>query len=149
MCWFSAEHAHHVEQAQAGQRLAIRAMNWHANWVVRETELATPRPCPVCVEDRTKVLFRLSESQQESLLLGAEEEATFKMIRHPKMDIFEFSESRQIRLSDLPSGLVFDVLVVPGLEELSSVLQKESSVPEQEYREERESFLVRLWHASR
>ena len=110
MCWFSAEHAHHVEQAQAGQRLAIRAMNWHANWVVRETELATPRPCPVCLEDGTRVLFRFSESQQESLHLGAEEEAIFKMIKHPKMDIFEFSESRQSRLGDLPAGLIFDVL---------------------------------------
>jgi hypothetical protein len=124
-------------------------MNWHANWVVRETELATPWPCPVCVEDGTKVLFRFTESQQESLLLGAEEEATFKMIRRPKMDIFEFSGSRQIRLSDLPSGLVFDVLVVPGLESLSSVLQTESAVPEQEDKEEKEPFLVRLWHATR
>jgi hypothetical protein len=124
-------------------------MNWHANWVVRETELETPRPCPVCVEDGTKVLFRFSESQQELLLLGAEEEATFKMIKHPKMDIFEFSGSRQLRLSDLPNGLVFDVLVVPGLEKLSSVLQKEAAVPEQEDREEKEPFLIRLWHATR
>lgn len=75
MCWFSAEQAKHIEAAKTGQRLAIRTMNWHANWVVREEELETPRPCPVCLADQTRVLFRFSERQQGSLHFGPEAEA--------------------------------------------------------------------------
>ena len=143
MCWFSAEHATNVEQAKVGQRLGIRTMNWHANWIVRETEMETARPCPVCLVDRTGVLFRFSEIQQASLKLGSEAEAVFKMLHQPIRDIFEFAGGRQITLSELPAGLIFDVLVVPGLEELSAILEKEPAVQEEEERE-KESFLVRL-----
>ena len=72
MCWFSAEHANHIEEAKAGERLGIRTMTWHANWVVRESELESPKPCPVCLIDRTRVVFRLSEDQQTKLHLGSE-----------------------------------------------------------------------------
>jgi hypothetical protein len=143
MCWFSAEHEEHVEQAKVGQRLGIKKMNWHANWVVRETEIETARPCPVCLIDRTRVLFRLSETQQGSLHLGSEAEAVFKMLKEPKRDIFEFSGGRQITLGELPAGLIFDVLVVPGLEELSAMLEKEPAVQDEE-ETEKEPFLVRL-----
>ncbi len=57
MCWFSAEHANKIEEGKAGQRLGIKKMHLHANWVVRETELENPRPCPVCLIDRTRVMF--------------------------------------------------------------------------------------------
>jgi hypothetical protein len=141
MCWFSAEHADNVEQAKVGQRLGIRTMNWHANWVVRETEIETARPCPVCLLDRTRVLFRFSETQQASLHLGLEAEAVFKMLKQPKRDIFEFAGGRQITLNELPAGLIFDVLVVPGSEELSAILEKELAVQDER---EKEPFLVRL-----
>ncbi len=114
MCWFSTEYAKQVEEAKTGQRLGIKQMNWHSNWVVRETELDAPRPCPVCLIDRTRVLFRFSESQQASLHLGTEAEAVFRMSKKTKRDVFEFSDGRQITLGDLPAGLIFDVLVVPG-----------------------------------
>src|SRR5258705_5940075 len=87
MCWFSAEHAQNIEQAKAGQRLAVKNMNWHANWVVREEELDAPRPCPVCLADQTRVLFRFSENQRTSLHFGSETEADFKMIYLPIADI--------------------------------------------------------------
>ena len=87
MCWFSAEHVNKIEDAKAGQRLGIKKMHWDRNWVVGETELETPRPCPVCLNDQTKVLFRFSESQQASLHFGSEAEAVFRMLRHPKRDI--------------------------------------------------------------
>jgi len=80
MCWFSAEHAKKIEEAKVGQRLGIKKMSWHANWVVRETMVETPRPCPVCLKDRTRVLFRFSESQQASLQFGSEAEAGFLWI---------------------------------------------------------------------
>jgi len=143
MCWFSAEHAKRIEEAKAGQRLGIKNMNWHANWVVRETELETPRPCPVCLIDRTRVLFRLSESQQASLHFGSEAEAVFRMLKHPKRDTFEFADDRQITLGDLPAGLIFDVLVVPGSERFSAVLDMEPAVHDEEERE-KEPLLVRL-----
>ena len=144
MCWFSAEYTNHIEEAKAGQRLGIRKMNWHANWVVRETELETPRPCPVCLIDRTKVLFRFSEAQQASLHFGSEAEAVFKMLKHPNRDIFEFADGREIKLADLPGGLILDVLVVPGSERLSAVLEKEAAVQDKEEGEEKEGLLVRI-----
>jgi hypothetical protein len=142
MCWFSTEYTNQIEDAKAGQRLAIKQMHWHSNWVVRETELDAPRPCPVCLINRTKVLFRFSESQQASLHLGTEAEAVFRMKRR-KRDVFVFSDSTQIILGDLPDGLIFDVLVVPGSEQLSTVLDKEPAVEHEEERE-KEPLLVRL-----
>jgi len=128
MCWFSTEYANQIEDAKAGQRLGIKKMHWHSNWVVRETELDAPRPCPVCLIDRTRVLFRFCESQQASLHGGPEAEAVFRMLRKPKRDVFELSDARQITLGDLPAGLIFDVLVVPGSEQLSALLDMEPSV---------------------
>jgi hypothetical protein len=143
MCWFSAEHANKIEEAKAGQRLGIKKMHGHANWVVRETELETPRPCPVCLVDRTRLLFRFSESQQASLQMGYEAEAVFRMLEHPKRDIFEFADGRQIKLDELPAGLIFDVLLVPGFERLSAFLDMEPTV-EEEDKEEKEPFFSRL-----
>ena len=143
MCWFSTEYANRVEEAKAGQRLGIKQMDWYSNWVVRETEIDTRRPCPVCLADRTKVLFRFSESQQASLHLSTEAEAVFRMLKRPKQDVFEFSDGRQITLGDLPSGLIFDVLVVPGSEQLSTLLDMEPAVQHEEERE-KEPLLVRL-----
>jgi len=144
MCWFSTEYANQIEEAKTGQRLGIKQMNWHSNWVVRETELDTPRPCPVCLIDRTRVLFRFSESQQASLHLSPEVEAVFRMSKKPKRDVFEFPDGRQITLGDLPGGLIFDVLVVPGSEQLSTVLEMEPAVQHEEKEREKEPFLVRL-----
>ena len=143
MCWFSVEHAHKIEEAKAGQRLAIKKMNWHANWVVQETDLDSPRPCPVCLIDRTRVMFRFSESQQASLHFGSEAEAVFRMLRQPKRDVFEFSDGRQIKLDELPARLIFDVLVVPGSERLSALLDMEPAVEEKD-EEEKEPFFSRL-----
>jgi hypothetical protein len=143
MCWFSAEHENMMEEARAGQRLAIKKMHWHSNWVVRETEIESPRPCPVCLIDRTKVLFRFSERQQASLRFGPEAEAVFRMSKHPKRDIFELADGKQITLGDLPEGLIFDVLVVPGSEELSAVLNLEPAEHDEEA-QEKESLLGRI-----
>jgi len=144
MCWFSTEYDNHIEEAKTGQRLGIKQMHWHSNWVVRETELDAPRPCPVCLIDRTRVLFRFSESQQASLHLGAEAEAAFRMLKRPKRDLFEFSDGRKITLGDLPAGLIFDVLVVPGSEQLSILLETEPAVLHEEEEKEKEPLLARL-----
>ena len=144
MCWFSAEYTNHIEDAKAGQRLGIKRMLWHSNWVVRESELDAPRPCPVCLKDRTRVLFRFSESEQASLHPGTEAEAVFRTLTKPKRDVFEFSDGRQITLGDLPAGLIFDVLVVPGSEQLSTVLEMEPAVQHEDEEREKEPFLVRL-----
>jgi len=144
MCWFSTEYDNHIEEAKTGQRLGIKQMHWHSNWVVRETELDAPRPCPVCLIDRTRVLFRFSESQQASLHLGAEAEAVFRMLKRPKRDLFEFSDGRKITLGDLPAGLIFDVLVVPGSEQLSVLLETEPAVLHEEEEKEKEPLLARL-----
>jgi hypothetical protein len=94
--------------------------------------------------DQTKVLFRLSENQHASLHLCPEVEAVFKMLKVPKLDIFEFADGRQIKLRELPPGLILDVLVVPGHEELSAVLEKEQAIQEQEDERGREPFFTRL-----
>ena len=144
MCWSSTEYANQIEEAKTGQRLGIKQMPWHSNWVVRESEIDAPRPCPVCLIDRTRVLFRFSESQQASLHLSTEAEAVFRMLKRPKRDVFEFSDGRQITLGDLPAGLIFDVLVVPGSEQLSALLDMEPSEQHEEEVREKEPFLVRL-----
>lgn len=145
MCWYSAEYANQITEAKAGQRLGIKKMNWHANWVVCETELEASRPTPVCLIDRTKVLFRFSESEQAALHLGPEAEAVFRMLKLPKRDVFEFSDGKQIKVDELPARLIFDVLVVPGSEQVSAVLDGEPVVHEEEEEErEKEPLLVRL-----
>jgi hypothetical protein len=141
MCWFSTEHANKIEDAKAGQRLGIKEMQWHANWVVRETEIETPRPCPVCLKNRSRLLFRFSESQQKSLHFGSEAEAVFRMLRHPRRDVFEFADGKQITLDDLPAGLIFDVLVVPGSEQLSAVLNMKPEVQGEEEGTKNHSWL--------
>jgi hypothetical protein len=145
MCWFSTEYATEIEEAKAGQRLAIKQMHWHANWVVRESEIKT-RPCPVCLKDRSRVLFRFSEREQALLQLAPEAEALFRMSRHRKRDAFEFADGKQINLNDLPAGLIFDVLVVPGSEQLSAVLNAEPASQHEQDEEEtqKEPFLARL-----
>jgi hypothetical protein len=46
-------------------------------------------------------------------------------------------------LGDLPAGLIFDVLVVPGSEQLSTLLDFEPAVQHEEERE-KEPLLARL-----
>ena len=142
MCWFSTEYSHQIEEAKAGQRLGIKKMYGHSNWVVLESELEARRPTPVCLLDRTKVLFRFSESQERSPHLEPEAEAAFRMLSQPKRDVFEFLDGTQIRLDDMPAGLIFDVLVVPGAEQLSALLAVEPALQDEEERE-KEPFLVR------
>ena len=89
-------------------------------------------------------MFRFSESQQASLHFGTEAEAVFRMLKKPKRDVFEYSDGRQISLGDLPAGLIFDVLVVPGSEQLSAVLDMESAVQPEEEEREKDPFFVRL-----
>src|SRR5207244_11824874 len=98
MCWFSAEHVNKIEEAKAGQRLGIKKMHWDRNWVVGETELETPRPCPVCLIDQTKVLFRFSERQQASLHFGSEAEAAISVskLKRPTRHLVEFAAGHQL-----------------------------------------------------
>jgi hypothetical protein len=144
MCWFSAEYANHVEEAKAGQRLGLKKMYRHSNWVVPENELGKSCPTPVCLLDGTKVLFRFSETEAGSLHLESETEAVFKMLKQPKRDVFEFLDGRQIRLDDMPARVVFDVLVVPGSEQLSALLATKSPLQQDEDEKEKAPFLARL-----
>jgi hypothetical protein len=126
MCWYSADHADKILQAEAGQRLRIREVHG-SNWAVRESELYTPRPCPVCLIDRTTVLFRFSEAQQLTLQAAPEAEAVFRMLKAPKRDVFQFSDGHEVSINALPADLMFDVLVVPGREHLSAVLKRDDT----------------------
>ena len=149
MCWYSAEHfGQEIQQAEIGQRLCIRKMHWDATrWVVRESDLQQSRPAPVCMLDGTRVLFRPSETEQVSLLLKPEPEAVFRMLQHPKRDVFEFADGRQIEVNQLPSGLIFDVLVVPGKEQLSTLVTENAATEEAEQPEQtQEPVLARLLH---
>jgi hypothetical protein len=151
MCWYSAEHVGQaVLQAEVGQRLCIRKMHWgETRWVVRESDLQQKRPAPVCLLDGTRVVFRPAEAEQGSLSLGPEPEAVFRMLPHPKRDIFEFAGDRQIEVNQLPSGLLMDVLVVPGQEELSTLVTRAERLerePEPEPVREERSVLARLLH---
>ncbi|MCI0349142.1 MAG: hypothetical protein L0Z53_06915 [Acidobacteriales bacterium] len=88
-------------------------------------------------------MFRFTETEQAALHLGPEAEAVFKMLKLPKRDVFEFADGRQIKVDELPARVIFDVLVVPGSEQLSAVLDGEPAVHDEEERE-KEPLLVRL-----
>ena len=115
MCWYSAEHAgQNLMQAEAGQRLAVRKMHPGANWVVKESDLEMNSPSPVCLLDGTRAVFRLTEPEQVQLQLPPEPEVVFRMRGNTKRDVFEFSDGHQVEVNQLPTGLLFDVLLVPG-----------------------------------
>jgi len=128
MCWYSAEHSgQKLSQAEAGQRLGVRKMHSGHCWVVKESDLEKKCPAPVCLLDGTRTLFRATETEQTILQLGAEPEAVFRMTGKLKRDIFEFQDGRQIEVDQLPAGLIFDVLLVPGREHLSGVLKPQTA----------------------
>ena len=144
MCWFSAEHAGHTLQAEAGQRLVIRKVHG-SSWAVQESDLENPRPTPVCLVDGTSVLLRSSDAEQTRLTIPPETEAVFRMLNKPKRDVFRFLDGREVEVNSLPAKLIFDVLEVPGKEELSAILkddtgQRETSDPAAK----RESLLQRV-----
>lgn len=122
MCWYSATHAEKILQAEAGQRLGIRKVHG-CSWAVRESDLHNARPTPVCLLDQTRVLIRYSEVQQVTLQTAPEVEAVFRMLNKPKRDVFVFNDGREVSLDSLPPNLMFDILEIPGKEELSAVLK--------------------------
>src|SRR5690348_3810505 len=109
MCWYSADHAEQTLQAEAGQRLVIRKVHG-SSWAVRDSDLQKPRPTPVCLLDRTKVLFRPEEQPVAALAGAPESEAVFRMLTKPKRDVFQFSDGREVDVNSLPANLIFDVL---------------------------------------
>jgi hypothetical protein len=122
MCWYSADHAERILQAEAGQRLVTRRVHGH-NWAVPESDQYEQRPTPVCLLDQTKVLLRCSERQQITPDGVQEAEGVFRMLTHPKRDVVQLSGGREISFDSLPENLAFDILEVPGKEELSAVLK--------------------------
>src|SRR5262249_57870600 len=88
------------------------------------------------------------EGSEGSAHLRCEAEALFKMLRTPKRDVFESLARKQIRLDDMPAGVVFDVLVVPGSEQLSAFLTEEAAGQDEE-EEKKEHSLLDCWHDGR
>ena len=122
MCWYSAEHAEKIAEAEVGQRLVIRKMHG-SSWAVKETDVQALRPTPVCLLDGTRVLFRFTESGQPNLYTASEGEAVFRMLTSPKRDMFCFADGRQINANSLPANLVVDVLSIPGRESFAAMLE--------------------------
>lgn len=144
MCWYSAEHAGHILQAEVGQRLVMRKVHG-SSWAVQEADLEKPRPTPVCLVDRTRVLFRFSDHDETKLAVPPESEAVFRMLSKPKRDVFQFVSGPEVDANSLPSNLVFDVLEIAGKEEESALLKgdgERSEVPEPATK--RESLLDRV-----
>jgi hypothetical protein len=144
MCWYSAAHSgQELLQAETGQRLGVRKMHWVVWWFGKEGGRKKTRPAPVCLLDGTRALFRPTETQQTVLQLGSEPEAVFCMTGQSKKDVFEFQDGRQIEVNQLPTGLIFDVLLVPGKEHLSGVLDPQTG---REQFDDDEPLLARLRH---
>jgi hypothetical protein len=143
MCWYSADHAASILEAESGQRLTIRKVHG-GNWAVRESDLQKDRPTPVCLIDNTKVLFRFSELPQSRP--EPDMEGVFRMLKGPKRDVVRYADGREIAFDSLPEKLVFDVLMVPGKEELSEPLNPDREPVEvPETRSRLESFLARVF----
>jgi hypothetical protein len=128
MCWYSAEHAK-ILQAEAGQRVVMRKMHGSTNWMVRECDAGARSPSAVCLLDGTNVLLRPSEDEQVSLNVPPDTNAVFRMLTRPKRDVLVLSDGRELAIDGLPAGLLIDVLVVPGSEKLSKVLEAEPVQP--------------------
>jgi hypothetical protein len=144
MCWYSADHAERILQAEVGQRLVMRKVHG-SSWAVQESDLQTPRPAPVCLVDNTRVLFRFPEQEQVGLPSAPDSEAVFRMLTKPKRDVFQFADGREVGIDTLPANLVFDVLEIPGKEELSELLDNVHRPRENSAREtKRESLLERV-----
>jgi hypothetical protein len=123
MCWYSADHAERVLEAEAGQRLVIRKVHG-SSWAVQESDLQKTRPLPVCLMDRTKVVFRFSELEpQTSDVPVPDAEAVFRMLSRPKRDIFECADGRSLDVNNLPANLLLDVLEIPGREMPSAIIE--------------------------
>lgn len=123
MCWFSAEHSgHRLVNAEVGERLSIRQVHGSARWVVRESEMTAPKPAAVCLLDGTRIMFRPSEDAQAALGIEGDSDAVFRMLFNPKRDVFQLQDGRELGINALPTGLVLDVLVIPGKEKLSAIL---------------------------
>jgi hypothetical protein len=145
MCWYSADHAEQILQAEAGQRLVIRKVHG-SSWAVQDTALQQTWPTPVCLVDRTRVLFRFSELEQTKVSSMPECEAVFRMLTNPERDVFQFSDGRELDVNSLPSNLVFDVLEIPGKEDLSQVLKEDTRRNERSKpAATRESLLERIF----
>ena len=143
MCWYSAEHAGHILEAEAGQRLVVRKVHG-STWAVRETDLEKPRPTPVCLIDQTKVVFRFPENEETGSATPPATEAVFRMMSKPKRDVFQFVDGREVDANSLPPNLVFDVLEIPGKEHLSALLKEEHApTPENEPAKKPASLLER------
>jgi hypothetical protein len=123
MCWYSADHAKEILEAEAGQRLGVRKVHG-CNWVVRESDLHKQSPAPVCLIDGTSVLFRFPELEQVPLNTAPEAKAVFRMLTKPKRDVFQFPDGREVGVNTLPSDLILDVLEVPGKGEFPTLLQE-------------------------
>jgi hypothetical protein len=145
MCWYSVDHADKILQAETGQRLGIRKVHG-SSWIVRESDVRTHGPTPVCLLDRTTVLFRFSEAQQLSLQAAPEVKAVFHMPNAPRRDVFQFSDGREVSLHALPDDVILDVLEVPGRENLSAVLKGDHTEIEiSGTATGRKSMLERVW----
>lgn len=128
----------------SGQRLVIRKVH-ETSWAVQEADLEKLRPTPVCLVDRTRVLFRFPEHDETRLAIPPESEAVFRMLSKPKRDVFQFLDGREVDANSLPSNLVFDVLEIPGKEELSELLTDDRGRREEpEPATKRESLLERV-----
>ena len=124
MCWYSADHARKIAEAEAGQRLVIRKVHG-SSWAVAESDLETTRPTPVCLIDGTRVLFRFGEDNQTNVHPAPEGEAIFCMLNNPKRDVFRFVDGREVDVNSLPAKLMFDVLEIPGKEAFAAILKED------------------------
>jgi len=80
---FSIEYANQIEEAKYWTALGNQQMHWHSNWVVRETELDAPRPCPVCLIDRPGPVSSPKVSKRRSTS-APRPGAVFRMLKRPK-----------------------------------------------------------------
>jgi hypothetical protein len=141
MCWYSADHAANIAQAEVGQRLVVRKVHG-SNWAVSESDLHKDRPTPVCLLDNTRLLFRLSEVQQPTPV--SDVDAVFRMLSKPKRDVLMCSDGREISFDSLPENVRFDVLMVPGQEQLSRSLEADRE-PEEVAKTRSKSLLARVF----
>ena len=117
MCWYSSKCAAPPVEVEAGARLVVREMHGFWKWLVPENDFKAKKPAPACLADGSKVILRPAPKLQRRLKLAADEKAVFRMDKRTFTDVFVTQDGRTFDLNHLPSGLLLDVMSVPGREE--------------------------------
>jgi hypothetical protein len=125
MCYVSAEGR--SRDARAQEVLVVQRQPHGSNWLVSPGD-----PCTaVCLKGGTEVeLLYIPEKTQRKFGFPRETQATFKMEKWWRRDLFVLRDGRKIELRKLQPGQVVRVLSLPGTSDQEEILVVDEKQPD-------------------